>query len=65
LHRTARRGVTDSIGDEVVVEAAGLADVQLGRSAHLIAVTEEGVRIPFTTSPVVDFPVTRPDRSAI
>jgi hypothetical protein len=54
LHRTSRNGGSDSIGDTVVVETAGLAGVQIGRSAHLILVTESGATMPMMTSKVVD-----------
>jgi hypothetical protein len=55
LHRTPRNGLTDSIGDTVVVETAGLAGVQIGRSAHLILVDPvSGATMPLTTSKVVD-----------
>jgi hypothetical protein len=55
LHRTSRNGGSDSIGDTVVVESAGLAGVQIGRSAHLILVDPvSGATMPLTTSKVVD-----------
>ena len=54
LHRTPRNGLTDSIGDTVVVESAGLAGVQIGRSAHLIIVAPDGSTMPMMTSKVID-----------